>query len=149
MVREGTVLMHSVGSASLCCCVLTSCMSSKRFPSMNSNTKKSSSFSRITSLSLTMLGWLSFFKDFTSRSCMHSSQLHSGKRVNENRKTVLSGEAMANTRGGNLDLQRRQQSGYITYPCDVLAHAGRSTMCNGGKMPWFNKEGKIPAPGQR
>ena len=38
-------------------------MSSYRLSSMNSNTKKSSSFSRITSLSLTMFGWFSFLSD--------------------------------------------------------------------------------------
>lgn len=40
---------------------------------MNSKTKKSSSCSRITSLSFTMVGWLSLRRLLTSRSCMHSS----------------------------------------------------------------------------
>ena len=48
---------------------------SYKFPSMNSKTKNNSSFSRITSRNLTMLGWLSRFKLFTSRSCMHSSHV--------------------------------------------------------------------------
>ena len=42
---------------------------------MYSKTKKSSSFSRMTSFSLIMLGWFSFFSDLTSRSCMHSSHV--------------------------------------------------------------------------
>jgi autotransporter-associated beta strand protein len=39
----------------------------------NSKTKNSSSFSRMTSLSLTMLHWLSFLSDLISRKAMHSS----------------------------------------------------------------------------
>ena len=40
-----------------------------------SNTKKSSSFSRITSFSLTTQGWFSLRRDLTSRRDIHSSQL--------------------------------------------------------------------------
>ena len=50
-------------------------ITSYRFISMYSKTKNNSSFSRITSFSLTMFGWFSFFSDFTSRSCMHSSHV--------------------------------------------------------------------------
>lgn len=40
-----------------------------------SKTKKSSSFSRMTSFSFTTLGWFSLRRDFTSLRDMHSSQL--------------------------------------------------------------------------
>ena len=48
---------------------------SYRLRSRNSNTKYSSSFSRMTSFSLTMLGWLSLRSERTSRSAMHSSHV--------------------------------------------------------------------------
>lgn len=108
---------------------------------MNSNTKNSSSFSRMTSFSLTMLGWLSFFKDFTSRSCIHSSQLHSGKRADDNhKKTVLSGVVKA---WGATLTSYEDGSSATTYICRLLAHARRPTMCSGGKRQSFYKEANI------